>query len=311
MRIVFICGSLAAGKDGVGDYTRRLAAELLRQGHAVRLVALHDWHIHSLVEEDQVQNEVELRVCRIPSAFTNTKKAKSLKQYVQSFQPELVSLQFVPYSYSSRGFPVGLAKLLRQAVGATKWHIMLHEVWLVSRHFNLKRKLTAAVQKAIVRQLVTQLQPIVVHTQSQYSQFLLAKQAIKAKLLPLFSNIPVHTKRADSQTYLDHTKKEISILTFGSIHPNAQIEKFAGEVAEYQRKHQVKVNLDSCGQIRSRSSKMATGLETKRAYCQDLRRNEWSANFCCTFCGRLWHFIYAFHHVRKEWGSSRNAGSST
>ena len=32
MKIVFICGCLEPGKDGVGDYTRRLSAELIDHG---------------------------------------------------------------------------------------------------------------------------------------------------------------------------------------------------------------------------------------------------------------------------------------
>lgn len=32
MRLAFICVSLEPGRDGVGDYTRSLAAECIRQG---------------------------------------------------------------------------------------------------------------------------------------------------------------------------------------------------------------------------------------------------------------------------------------
>jgi hypothetical protein len=40
MRIVFLCFSLEPGRDGVGDYTRALAGELIRPGHEVCAVAM-------------------------------------------------------------------------------------------------------------------------------------------------------------------------------------------------------------------------------------------------------------------------------
>ena len=42
MKLLFLCSSLEPGRDGVGDYTRRLAGECLRQGHEVRLLSLND-----------------------------------------------------------------------------------------------------------------------------------------------------------------------------------------------------------------------------------------------------------------------------
>ena len=42
MKIVFLCGSLEPGRDGVGDYTRMLAAEIIRKGHNAAIVALAD-----------------------------------------------------------------------------------------------------------------------------------------------------------------------------------------------------------------------------------------------------------------------------
>ena len=48
MRLVFLCASLEPGRDGVGDYTRRLAAELAARGHDVACVAMNDRHARAL-----------------------------------------------------------------------------------------------------------------------------------------------------------------------------------------------------------------------------------------------------------------------
>jgi hypothetical protein len=40
LNIVFLCGSLQPGRDGVGVYTRRLAGEVIRQGHQASIISL-------------------------------------------------------------------------------------------------------------------------------------------------------------------------------------------------------------------------------------------------------------------------------
>jgi hypothetical protein len=42
MKLLFITGCLEPGKDGVGDYTRELAAECARRGHSIFLMSLND-----------------------------------------------------------------------------------------------------------------------------------------------------------------------------------------------------------------------------------------------------------------------------
>jgi Trk K+ transport system NAD-binding subunit len=42
MNILFVVGSADRGTNGVGDYTRRIAAELETIGHQVLIIATHD-----------------------------------------------------------------------------------------------------------------------------------------------------------------------------------------------------------------------------------------------------------------------------
>jgi hypothetical protein len=42
LKILFVCSCLEPGLDGVGDYTRRLAVELVALGHSCTLLALAD-----------------------------------------------------------------------------------------------------------------------------------------------------------------------------------------------------------------------------------------------------------------------------
>ena len=65
MKIAFITSCLEPGKDGVGDYTRSLAAESSRNGHEVCLLALNDRHVDRERECTAVESRTLTRETRL------------------------------------------------------------------------------------------------------------------------------------------------------------------------------------------------------------------------------------------------------
>jgi hypothetical protein len=66
MKIIFICGSLEPGQDGVGDYVRRLAAELILKQNEVSIIALYDKNVKRLRGEMQYDNGIQIPILRLP-----------------------------------------------------------------------------------------------------------------------------------------------------------------------------------------------------------------------------------------------------
>ena len=176
MKILFLCGSLEPGKDGVGDYTRRLAGELIRQGH-------------------------EAAIVRIPSMFSAKKRFSLASGFINSFDPEWLSLQFVPYSFNVKGLPFGLAGKLKKIGKGRKWHIMFHELWL-QRYtgVSLKIKILSYIQEFIVCRMLVKLNPKLIHTHLPFYQTLIKKRGYDTLALPLFSNIRVFEKSQQATT---------------------------------------------------------------------------------------------------------------
>ena len=58
MKILFICGTFENGKDGVGDYTKRLAKEIIDYGHSVHIIAIHDKFSYG-ISIDQIKQQSE------------------------------------------------------------------------------------------------------------------------------------------------------------------------------------------------------------------------------------------------------------
>lgn len=234
MKIVFICGSLESGKDGVGDYTRRLAAELQRRGHCVWLVALNDRHLspsssraaqtasirHCFFEhpqeasaepnvicETQTTDGITVKVLRISTKLKWTERRHVLDTALTHIAPTHLSLQFVPYAYSTKGIPLSLLRYLRQLNGAFDTQVMLHELW-IGYHSNcqVRKRLTALVQKYIVQALLKTLRPTAIHTNlPEYSEKI-KRLGFACHGLPIFSNLGESNEPLDS-----HTANDMSI----------------------------------------------------------------------------------------------------
>ena len=194
---VFLCGCLEMGKDGVGDYSRRLGSELIRQGHQVSIVAINDKYINDeKLEEYQEDAETKIETLRLSSIIDVNTRFLYAKEWIDKKRPEWVSLQFVPYSFHKKGLPFHLPNKLRFLTEDTKVHVMFHEpmVWIgYTKVFSIKNTLVGTLQKIIIKRLVTKCRPDIINTSNQLYQLLLARISVRASILPLFSNIKVKT----------------------------------------------------------------------------------------------------------------------
>lgn len=163
-KILFICGSLEKGKDGVGDYSRRLAHILLKSLNCeVSLLALNDLFIDQNLES--YENEIKIR--RISHLKNWDEKSKFLVDYCKLFQPDLISIQFVPFAYNPKGLPYPFPKIVSTLSLEFKVHIMFHELWVgLAKEDNLKFKLWGYLQKGIIKNMIRKNKSLVISTQS-------------------------------------------------------------------------------------------------------------------------------------------------
>ena len=208
MRIVFLCSSLEPGRDGVGDYTRLLARECVRQGHACALLALHDRHITAPIEETipispspnggvssphSAFGFSPIPMLRLPAAMPWPERVEKASAFRASFQPDWVSLQFVPYGFNDKGIITGLANRLQKIAGDfSRVHIMFHELWIgAAKESSLRHRFTGAIQRLFIHDMIRKLKPSVIHTHTPAYVAMLKEAGFSASLLPLFGAIPI------------------------------------------------------------------------------------------------------------------------
>jgi glycosyltransferase involved in cell wall biosynthesis len=266
MKIIFLCGSLEASNDGVGDYTRRFAGELIRQGHCSAIVAIMDKAVEERIEECQDSDDTIIPVLRLPFNKGYASNCKEAKAWVDTFKPDWISLQYVPFSFHHKGLPLGLSIALKQLTKERKLHVMFHELWVgMNVEASNKHRLWGGLQQRLIENLVKKLQPHVIHTHTTLYQQQLLQLGISVSLLPLFGNIPVVHSFSKKESLDSVTNQKIfTIALFGSIHYGAPIEDFATSVCKYAYKNNLDIEVVFIGRCGAALEQWITLCESKK-----------------------------------------------
>jgi hypothetical protein len=259
MRIIFICGCIEPAKDGVGDYTRRLAVELQKNGSETAIISINDPYVIKPGLEHQKAGEIRIPVYRLPSVSF----ISYARPFAEAFSADIYSLQYVPFAFQPKGLPFGLSRNLRYLNPEAKWHVMFHELWVgIDRESSIKIKLWGRLQKRLITSMLQKLDPDFVHTHITIYKLLLQKAGFKTQQLPLFSNIPEqipgqvperiperipeHIPEHTSER-IPEVSEEIRFVLFATIHPGAPLKIFALDLAKYQEKYRVRIRVTFAG----------------------------------------------------------------
>ena len=260
MRIVFMCSSLAPGRDGVGDYARRLAAACAGLGHDSALLALNDPDVREASQEQQVSQGLALSTLRLPRALPWAHRITAANHWLQGQRPEWLSLQFVPYGYHPKGFIGDLHERIQGLAEQRKIQIMFHELWIgMRRAAPLKDVLVGSLQRRAILRMIRHLRPDCIHTSNSTYQAALLRRGVRAEVLPLPGNIPV-VSQPDLQ-WLGGELVRLGVPVpramdrargwrfgfFGSIHPSWEPSSLLELIAEASRQAGREVVIVSVG----------------------------------------------------------------
>jgi hypothetical protein len=250
MRIAFVTTCLEPGKDGVGDYTRDLAAECVRRGHVCDLIAINDRCLTTAasLQEDQAARGTAVEVLRFAATIPWSQRLLATRTHVERTSPDWVSLQFVPYGFHSKGLVGHLGAGLASLVADRKVHVMFHELWIGAElGAPLRHRLMGRLQRRAILSMLKMLDPDVVHTSNWAYLARLRAAGVQTRLLTLCGNIPfapqVHPSGA---TWLQSEVEKLGLAAnglmqrdacwwfglFGSLHPEWTPEPLFSHLAE-------------------------------------------------------------------------------
>jgi len=258
MRILFLCSCLEPARDGVGDYTQSLADECTRQGHSCALIALNDRFVTEPTESIATGKE-KIPLLRLPSKLTWPQRIAQAVAFRSRFQPDWISLQFVPYGFNDKGIVLNLSRAFHTLTSGRPLHLMLHELWIgQTPDAPLKQRLIGLLQRLGLKYLIRRLQPQLVTTSNPAYRFFLKNTGIRSTLLPLFCNIPVtliHSKPelpvelVETGLTRDQPNREqwwVGIF-FGALHPEWKPEPFLSILKQAARRANKRICLFLAG----------------------------------------------------------------
>jgi hypothetical protein len=228
MRVLFLCSSLEAGRDGVGDYARRLARECTVQGHTCALLALNDRHIDAPVESMEDDGTPLLRVASLSGDRDHA------VAFREEFAPDWISLQLVAYGLDPKGLLFAARPHLRAIIGNARLHLMLHELWLGNDAVPAWRhRAIGFLQRVSLSRLITALRPALVTTTNPVYAAQVRTIGVEADILPLCGNIPIAPDAPLPETVATfrRTGKTWLGLFFGGLYREWKPEPFFGQLA--------------------------------------------------------------------------------
>ena len=259
MRILFLCGSLEPGKDGVGDYVRSLAEACFAQGHECAVIALNDPHVTQPLEVAESMAGTRLATLRLPADFSWFKRTKLVAPFRESFQPDWISFQFVCYGLHPKGLVGKLVLYFREMTAGCRVHLMFHELWVgMPPSAPFKHRIFGALQLWGIKRLCSVVRPRLVTTSNPLYVEALRRIGIRASLLPLFGNIPIvdRGKAVDFPGWLGDLKITPTNrgewwlgLFFGGLYPAWKPEPFLGLLKRAAKKAGKRVCLLSLGRL--------------------------------------------------------------
>ena len=256
MNIVFLCGSIEPGCDGVGDYTQSLANELIKDGFLVSILSLNDPFITTNLKSEMANG---LHTYRIPALLSKKDRFGLAKAWIAEVDPQLVSIQFVIYSYHHKGLPWGVGNDLKYIIGSRRCHIMFHELWIgFTKISSLKHKMYGFFQKRIIKSIITAVHVKAISTTNKLYQLLLEELNVEAKILPLFSNIgavpedPAFKAEILSKLHeINNPDSWIFSGIFGNLYPQAKLESAIEEQYVIAKDRNKKIAFIGIGKMNS------------------------------------------------------------
>ena len=233
MKIAFLCSSLEPGCDGVGDYTRRLAAACTELGHQCLILALNDRYISASARELPGDNHT---IIRWSSDLPWWVRVAAVRDRITRFEPDRISWQMVSYGYDAKGILGPELLQLAQEIDAPRRHVMLHEIWIgLAAGDSWWARFTGWRQRSALMTFLRNVAPDQVHTSNHTYVAALARHGWTASVLPLFSNIPVTpASPVELETLLARYlppatdgRGRIIGVTFGTLHRQWQPEPTA------------------------------------------------------------------------------------
>ncbi len=189
MRIALLTTTLEPGRCGVGDFTRRVAGDLVAAGHEVLALAFRDGHLQVTARDD---SQAGLSILRLPVHAWSAEARGEARGALTAFSPDVASLQISPYGLGYHGMLFSCLPWFARLLAGLPLHIMYHELWIGgTRDAPWRQVVEGALQRRLLGRFHRRLAPQAASCSSNLARAMLGSIGIEASVTPIPSGIPV------------------------------------------------------------------------------------------------------------------------
>lgn len=240
MKIAFLVNRFPPLSDGIGDYTYFLSRKLLERGHNISVFCAAG---NTLL----LTQEQEYKILPIIDKWTRAGFSRALNE-LKILNPDVLILQYEPFSFGMKGFPVFLPQILRTCKKyCKKTLIFFHEPFIRRKFFPISWFFRFCVQRKVAGALC-KLADIICTSIDLYKLFLGQVTKAKVNIIPVGANI-IYWDRKNNIGRNELRKKitereEIIISTFG-VRKHEMLIAMLDQLAEVNLKYKLVI----CGKV--------------------------------------------------------------
>lgn len=227
MKVAMIAAALPPQLDGIGDYSARIAAEMV-----------NTCEVTILTGDDAAHNPIP--GCDMVPAFTpmNPASMDGLAAKVIALRPDWVLLQYNPFSYGKRGWNPKMAPAIariKRELPETRIAVMAHETFMP-----MKGSLTWRIMHIYQRWQFTQLcqaaDLLMLSTSPWVERFKKWFPNLPVMHLPVGSNMPrIAISREEARARLGIKPETLVVGLFGQAHVSRMLEQVGDAVRALYR----------------------------------------------------------------------------
>jgi hypothetical protein len=171
------------------------------------------------------QQLLESSFIRLPALEPWDQRFATMQSVVRRFDPEWISLQYVPHGLQVRGMPFAFLRRIGQMRSDRSVHVLFHELWggLENR---FRDRVIYSIQKYLLIGIYRKLRPRVVNVTNQTYQERLKSIGITSEVLPLFSNIPLTPQR----DLVNRDERKWVFVAFGTLRKGWDFERLLAQI---------------------------------------------------------------------------------
>ncbi|CAN5429969.1 hypothetical protein BH11BAC3_BH11BAC3_05980 [soil metagenome] len=229
------------------------------------MISLNDKFIQESFDGTQSSNGLQIPVLRLPINFSYNQKIRLAQIWIDDFNPQWLSLQFVPFSFHPKGLAFNLGNRLIQLNNKRSWHVMVHELWLgMDKETSFKFACWGWLQKQLIKSLFRKLNPSCINTHTDLYIKMLKTINVKAQYLPLFGNIPIipGNLKSGDDVAAKRNVREVSFVLFGGIHTGVELGDLLRELKFFSEESRLPVTLKLVGRNGGEQSRWKKEWET-------------------------------------------------